>query len=328
MRSPRKRGAKTSTALRLPEPSSARARCASPSSTRASYRGCRRFRRRCCNGTARRRGRHPDRPRPRARKTEPSSGRRAAAHVRPAVTGFRRRAEGGGVRLALLALALFAAAALADPIPAGWQASGLRPIGYSDLNGRRGGIKLAIKKVGERWVLYKGGNGIEVVDVTNPEEPRLVKVVPGPKGTAASQLTQHGNLLLLGMSRPITAAESAGEADGWTTLHEQAPADKPFEEALALYDISDPWDTKFISQWSSGAEGSHRNGYPGGRYAYLSTTVPGYRGFILVILDVSDPKNPKEAGRWAYPGARRGEQPGEVTPSYHGPAFPSPDGKM
>jgi hypothetical protein len=232
------------------------------------------------------------------------------------------------MKLALVALALFAGAALADPIPQGWQASGLRPIGYTDLNGRRGGIKLAIKKVGERWVLYKGGNGIEVVDVTNPEDPRLVKIVPGPKGTAASQLTQHGNLLLLGMSRPITAAESAGEADGWTTLQEQAPADKPFEEAVALYDVSDPWDPKFISKWSSGAQGSHRNGYPGGRYAYLSTTVPGYRGFILVILDVSDPKNPKEAGRWAYPGARRGEQPGEVTPSYHGPAFPSPDGKM
>jgi hypothetical protein len=153
-------------------------------------------------------------------------------------------------------------------------------------------------------------------------------VVPGPKGTAASQLTQHGNLLLLGLSRPITAAESSGQADGWTTLQEQAPADKPFEEAVALYDVSDPWEPKFVSKWSSGAQGSHRNGYPGGRYAFLSTTVPGYRGFILVILDVSDPKQPKEAGRWAYPGARRGETPGEVTPSYHGPAFVSPDGKM
>jgi len=226
------------------------------------------------------------------------------------------------------ATALFAAAATADPIPPGWQASGLRPIGYTDLNGRRGGIKLAIRKAGERWVLYKGGNGIEVVDVTNPEDPRLVKVVPGPKGTAASQITQHGNLLLLGLSRPITAAESSGQADGWTTLQEQAPVDKPFEEAVALYDVSDPWDPKFISKWSSGAQGSHRNGYPGGRYAFLSVTVPEYRGFILVILDVGDPRNPKEAGRWAYPGARRGESPGAVTPSYHGPAFVSPDGRM
>jgi hypothetical protein len=229
----------------------------------------------------------------------------------------------------LLVLIFFSTAALADPIPPGWQASGLKPIGYTDLNGRRGGIKLAIKKVGERWVLYKGGSGIEVVDVTNPEDPRLVKVVPGPKGTSAFQVTQHGNLLLLGLSRPITAAESAGEADGWTTLLEKpTPADKPYEEGVALYDISDPWDPRLISKWGSGGQGSHRNGYPGGRYAYLSINYPGYRGFILVILDVSDPRNPKEAGRWAYPGAARGEKPGEVPPSYHGPAFPSPDGKM
>src|SRR3954469_8804905 len=109
--------------------------------------------------------------------------------------------------LLVLAAAVFAGAAIADPTPSGWQASGLRPIGYTDLNGRRGGIKLAIKKVGERWVLYKGGTGMEVVDVTNREEPRLVKVVPGPKGTAASQLPQHGNLLLLGMSRPTKKEE-------------------------------------------------------------------------------------------------------------------------
>ena len=232
------------------------------------------------------------------------------------------------MKLILVALVLCAGAASADPIPPGWQASGLRPIGYTDLHGRRGGIKLAIKKVGERWVLYKGGNGIEVVDVTNPEDPRLVKVVPGPKGTAAFQVTQHDNLLLLGLSRPITAAESAGTADGWTTLQDHAPKDKPFEEAVALYDISDPWDPKFISKWSSGSQGSHRNAYPGGKYAFLSTTYPGYRGFILVILDVSDPKHPQEAARWAYPGSKRGETPGEITPSYHGPAFVSPDGKM
>lgn len=40
----------------------------------------------------------------------------------------------------LLALALFSATAMADPMPPGWQASGgLEPIGYTDLNGRRGG---------------------------------------------------------------------------------------------------------------------------------------------------------------------------------------------
>ena len=52
-------------------------------------------------------------------------------------------------------VALGCASANADPIPDGWQASGLKPIGYTDLGGRRGlGIKLAIKRVGDRWSIH------------------------------------------------------------------------------------------------------------------------------------------------------------------------------
>lgn len=216
----------------------------------------------------------------------------------------------------------------ADPIPAGWQAQGLKPIGYTDLNGIRKGQKLAIRQSGGRWYLYKAGDGIQIIDVTDPTDPKYVKTVPGPKGTTTGQITIHDNLLILGLSRPISEDEASGRADGWTTLQEAAPADKSFEEALQLFDISDPVNPRFLSKWSAGAQGSHRNGYPGGRYAFISTTMPGYRGFILVILDVSDPRHPKEAGRWAYPGSKKGEVPGEVVPSYHGPAFLSPDGKM
>lgn len=229
--------------------------------------------------------------------------------------------------LVLCALAS-GSAALADPIPAGWQASGMEPIGYSDLGGIRKGFKLAIKRVGERWYLYKAGDGIQVIDVTDPTNPKLVKVVAGPKGTSAGQITLSGNLLLLGLSRPITEDEASGRADGWTSLQKEEAASKPFEEAVQLFDISNPTDPRPLSKFSSGSQGSHRNGYPGGKYAFLSTTVPGYRGFILLILDVSDPKRPVEAGRWAYPGSKEGEAQGPVTPSYHGPAFVSPDGKM
>lgn len=222
-----------------------------------------------------------------------------------------------------------ASTANADPIPSGWQASGLKPIGYTDMGGRRGGSKLAITKVGERWYLYKAsGTGIEIVDVTDPTDPKFLRAIDGPKGTKASQITLHGNLLLLGLSRPITAEESSGRADGWTTLQKATSGPQSFEETVQLYDISGPVEPKPLSKWSIGSQGSHRNGYPGGKYAFLSTTVPGYRGFILVILDVSDSRNPKEAGRWAYPGSKEGEAPGAVTPSYHGPAFVSPDGKM
>jgi hypothetical protein len=54
----------------------------------------------------------------------------------------------------------------------------------------------------------------------------------------------------------------------------------------------------------------------------------GYDGNILVVLDVSDPAQPKEAGRWWMPGQKEGEQRQPGPQGFHGPANISPDGKM
>ncbi|MBI4485303.1 MAG: hypothetical protein HY655_04775, partial [Acidobacteria bacterium] len=44
----------------------------------------------------------------------------------------------------------------ADRIPAGWKASNMKAIGYSDLNGLGESFKMAIKQVSGRWYLYMG----------------------------------------------------------------------------------------------------------------------------------------------------------------------------
>ena len=72
---------------------------------------------------------------------------------------------------------------------------------------------------------------------------------------------------------------------------------------------------------------THRNQYPGGKYLYVSSMVPGQRGYILVILDVSDPRHPKEAGRLSLPSQDEKTPPSERAASYHGPTIVSPDGK-
>ena len=95
-----------------------------------------------------------------------------------------------------------------------------------------------------------------------------------------------------------------------------------------LWDISNPTLPRKLSEWNGGANGSHRNSYPGGRYAYLATSLPGYDGNVLVILDVSDPEHPKQAGLWAQPGQKAGEPKPALAPGFHGPANISPDGKM
>jgi hypothetical protein len=199
--------------------------------------------------------------------------------------------------------------ASADQIPSGWEASNMKPIGYSDLNGHEA-FKMAIKHVGDRWYLYMGhfvANGWTIVDVTDPTDPKVAKFIPGPTPTSAGQVDLHGNLM-------ITALQDRAGNGG--------DPNKKVIEGVLLWDISNPLGPEQLAWWKTGATGTHRDGYPGGKYAYLSAGMPGYKGQILVILDVSDPKNPKEAGRWWLPGQKEGEPPlpGPIY-GFHGPAF-------
>jgi hypothetical protein len=216
-----------------------------------------------------------------------------------------------------LACALAAGGAvLADPIPKGWEAYNMKPIGYSSVDERGGIFKLAIRHVGAHWYMYAGHlwhHGWSIIDVTDPANMHVVKFIDGPLNTWTIQMTLHDNLM-------ITALQNCPPEWG-------CDPKLPEDEGVLLWDISDPVNPKLLSHWKTGGTGTHRNSYPGGKYAYLSAGMPGYKATILVILDVSDPKNPKEAGRWAMPGQKEGE-PGQPPFGFHGPANISPDGKV
>ena len=198
----------------------------------------------------------------------------------------------------------------AEQIPAGWAADQMKPIGYSSLDGRGGAFKLAIKEVNGKWYLYMGHlwhRGWTIVDVTDPAAPKFVKFIPGPENTWTIQMDLHDNVML-------TALQGCSKAWG-------CDPDKPHDEGIIFWDISDPVNPKQLSHWKTGGNGTHRNSYPGGRYAYATANMPGFRGQILVILDVSDPRNPKEAGRWWMPGQKEGEPQPERSSGLHGPAI-------
>lgn len=220
----------------------------------------------------------------------------------------------------VLGAALGASPTFADQVPAGSASSNMQVVGYSAMEGRPP-FKLAIKRVGERWYLYTGHlwhDGWSIVDVTDPKNPKYLKFIPGVPNSWNIQVTLHDNLM-------IGAVQ--GKAQAWG-----GDPSKPSGEGIILWDISDPVNPKELTRWKTGAGGTHRNSYPGGKYAYLSAGMPGYQGGnILVILDVSDPKNPKEVGRWAQPGMNKaaGETLRPNTPyGFHGPANVSPDGRM
>src|SRR5436309_1215840 len=119
-------------------------------------------------------------------------------------------------------------AAHAEAIPKGWEASHMKPIGYSDLEGRGGAFKMAIRHVNDRWYLYMGHlwhRGWSIVDVTDAENPKVVKFISWPKdNTWTIQMELHGNLMLTALQRE--------QARGWG-----GDETKPFDEGGVIWDI-------------------------------------------------------------------------------------------
>ncbi|MDH7794230.1 MULTISPECIES: hypothetical protein [unclassified Beijerinckia] len=211
-----------------------------------------------------------------------------------------------------------------NALPAGWQASNMQPLAYIQAapNSTRA-FKMSMKRVDDRWYLFaatggRDGGGFEVIDVTDPAKPVRVTAVqvPGSNG----QLTLHDNLLIIAQQVPYAR----------NSPQENAFAGVPNEtRSLAtFFDISDPRQPTRLSSWEREGWASHRNVYPGGRYAYMSAWIPGYKGqATLTILDVSDPRKPVEVGHWWQPGQKDGEPDRAPPNGYHGPATISPDGK-
>jgi hypothetical protein len=213
----------------------------------------------------------------------------------------------------LLAMATLSAGRIsADAIPPGGQGENLKVIGFSSLEGRYGAFKMALNHPANgRWYLYMGHSfdrGWSILDVTDPRDPMYVKFIPfdGPKEWVTSQITVHDNLMI-------------------TSLDRRRPPEGP---AVIFWDISDPINPREISRWGAGTIGAHRNSYPGGKYAYLATSYPGFTNRILVIVDVTDPSHPREIGKWWQTGQKEGEPPATPVPAFHGPASVSPDGRM
>ncbi len=97
----------------------------------------------------------------------------------------------------------------------------------------------------------------------------------------------------------------------------------PFDEGVLIWDIGDPIHPKKLGQFRTGGTGTHRNFYAGGRYMHLAAGMHGFEGNIYVIVDISDPTHPVEAGRWWIPGQHTegGEKAAKPNISLHGPPY-------
>lgn len=171
------------------------------------------------------------------------------------------------------------------------EARNVEAVGYHDLQ-KRPAFKLALQVVNDRWYLYLSHfwhSGWTVLDVTDPSSPEFLRFVPGPDNTFTLQV-QVADGLMIGSLEKIFLPGWGGDDT------------KPFEEGILIYDVAtDPTDPKLLAHWKTGSQGTHRNFYGGGRYLHLAAATPGFSGYIYRILDIADPRQPQEVGRWGFP---------------------------
>jgi len=166
---------------------------------------------------------------------------------------------------------------------------------------------------GQVWVdgttLYIGHmsapHGTTIVDVADPRSPRVLATLAIPEGW-------HSHKVRVANGTMVVNHERAGPG-----------GDASFGGGLGIYDVSVPARPVLRTKWQTAGAGVHRFSFDG-RYAYISPTVDGYAGRIMMILDLADAANPQEVGRWWLPGqwTAGGEQP--VTTNGRGPTCHHP----
>ncbi len=230
------------------------------------------------------------------------------------------KAGAGALALASLLLAGCASTSMgprADAPPPGWSAQNVELLGYSAMNGNSA-FKITMTRAGDRWYIIGGHYntpGWSVVDVTDPRNPHVAKFFPGPSNTSTNQVDFADGILVAALGRPNNR-EDAGMT-----------AKKPYSAGVMLIDMKDPLSPKELGRWMTdnpGGRGTHRNAYWGGRYVHLAADMKGYEGNIYVILDISNPAKPVEAGRWWVPGqhvAGGEKRQSEIPISLHNPNF-------
>ncbi|HZS02283.1 MAG TPA: hypothetical protein VFE37_26440 [Chloroflexota bacterium] len=142
-----------------------------------------------------------------------------------------------------------------------------------------------------------------ILDVTDPRQPELLCQLPVEHpGVRGNSLAVADNLLLVARQVARAGDEPAG---------------------LWLYDVSDPAAPRELAFFNTGggvSRGVHFVWCVDGKYAHISTGAPDFQPTMppddqfYMIVDVSDPEQPHEVGRWWLPGTRQGDTAPPIQP--------------
>jgi hypothetical protein len=174
------------------------------------------------------------------------------------------------------------------------QGQGIREVGWLDCAGSG-------QVVVEGSYAYLGHmdppHGTSIVDVSDPRNPRIVWETEIPTGLHSHKVRVGNGVMVVNREGHRGGKVPEGDFVG-----------------LRIFDIANPRSPREVCRWPCSGMGVHRFTFDG-RYAYISPEVDGYVGNIVMILDLDDPANPVEAGRWWMPGQWTA---GGETPSWRG----------
>lgn len=174
-------------------------------------------------------------------------------------------------------------------------------ISYSDLDGWDQAAEFRVSRDG-KFAYISNYQGASIVDVSNPERPRVVSRIKNDPSVQSQYIDVLGNLLIVNQEGV------------------RGPEIKTWQSGIRIFDIGDPAKPREVGFFKTdeapnrGVHGFWLHEDPKqGKFAFLATTKQGYFGAILVVVDINDPSNPKEVSRWWFPGqwTAGGEKQGE-----------------
>jgi hypothetical protein len=197
-------------------------------------------------------------------------------------------------------------------------ARNMRIVGYSDQGGRPDGVQVMVHR-GHAYVGHMFSKGFSIIDVRDAANPRAVNYIAAPPGTWNIHLQTHDDLLLVINAKDMFAAPEfaderayyKGQLGKVVGTADAKPASRDWTAGLAVYDIGKPAHPRRIGFMALEGGGIHRVWYAGGRWAYASALIDGFTDYIFITIDMADPQNPTEAGRWWIRGMNQaaGEAP-------------------
>lgn len=172
-------------------------------------------------------------------------------------------------------------------------------------------------------------NGTSIVDISDPARPRLLCELKMPPETHSHKVRVADSIMVINnenyvrhqqiggtrlpevrarlekqLGRAPTEAQVA-DALGYTVKDlkslVEASAQPYTGGGIRVFDVSNADRPRELSFFKTGGNGVHRFDFDG-HYAYLSTRMDGYEGYIVMIVDLKNPTRPEEVSRWWLPG--------------------------